>query len=368
MPLVLTVDLKNPEPGMVTRAAAVIRSGGLVAFPTETVYGLGADATNPAAVRRIYEVKGRPAADPLIVHVLERGDLKELSARVPAMALRLADAFWPGPLTLVVPRGGAIAPEVTGGLDTVAVRAPDHPVARALLSAAARPIAAPSANPFGRVSPTTAQHVVADLGDAVDIVIDGGPCVIGLESTIVDCTERLAIVLRPGGLTLEALRAVAPSIRVAEGAEDRAPRSPGRMSRHYAPAAAVVVISGEDQDLRATLAKAAGELSSLGLPTGVMASREDLPWLGNAGARVTVVALSSQRDPVSAAQSLYTTLRELDAMGVRVILARDFGDKGLAAAVRDRLMRAASGRSVTIAPRAVDAAVRAIVAGVAEEA
>lgn len=353
---------------MVTRAANALRSGALIAFPTETVYGLGADATNREAVRKVFAVKGRPADDPLIVHVLEAADLKAVASKVPPMAQRLAEAFWPGPLTVVVPRGNLVAKEVTGRRTTLAVRAPDHPVARALLSASAVPIAAPSANPFGRTSPTTAQHVVADLGDAVDMVIDGGPCAIGVESTIVDCTGRISVVLRPGGITLEALQAVAPSIRMAPGVEDTAPRSPGRMSRHYAPQAGMVIVSGEDQDLRATLAKAAGELSHMGLQVGVMASREDLPWLGNAGARVTVVALSSQRDATTAAQSLYSTLRDLDAMGVQIILARDFGEKGLAAAVRDRMMRASAGRSVSIAPRGVDAAVRAIVGVVGERA
>jgi L-threonylcarbamoyladenylate synthase len=364
VPLVLTIDLKNPEPGMVTRAAQVIRAGGLVAFPTETVYGLGADATNADTVRRIFAVKGRPAGDPLIVHVLDVADLKKLSSHVPPMAIRLAEAFWPGPLTLIVPRGRAIPAVVAGGRDTVAVRAPDHPVARALLSAAAVPIAAPSANPFGRTSPTDASHVIADLGDLVDVVIDGGPCTIGIESTIVDCTARLAVVLRPGGVTLEALQAVAPSIRPAREAHERAPRSPGRFRRHYAPAATLLLVSGEDVDIRATLAKAGGELSTLGLRTGILAAREDLPWLGNSGARVVAVALATLRDTSAAAQNLYAVLRNLDAMGVDVILARDFGEKGLGVAVRDRLLRAAEGRSVQIGPRAVDTAVRDIVATV----
>ncbi len=360
MPLVLTIDLKKPDPGMVTRAAAVLRAGGLVAFPTETVYGLGANATSRAAVRRLFEAKGRPRANPVIVHVLEPADLREVSSRVPPMARRLAEAFWPGPLTVVVPRGGRIVRAVSGRRPTVAVRAPAHPVARALLSAAALPIAAPSANSFGRASPTTATHVLTDLGDKVDIVIDGGPCDIGIESTVVDCTSRPAHVLRPGGVTIEALREVAPSIRLAPPTDRASPRSSGRMKRHYAPQARLILLTGEHQDLRAVVARVARNFSADGRHVGVMSAREDLPWLGNLGRNVRVVALAALDDPAAAAHDLFATLRSLDAMGVDVILARDFGHDGLALAIHDRLLRAAGGHLVEIAPREVDAAVEEV--------
>ncbi|NUR84717.1 MAG: threonylcarbamoyl-AMP synthase, partial [Nonomuraea sp.] len=223
----------------IEQAAGVLRAGGLVAIPTETVYGLAADAENAAAVARIFEVKGRPPTHPLIVHVGGAGQLDAWAERVPATARLLADHFWPGPLTLVLPRGPRVPLETTGGLDTMAVRVPDHPVALALLSAFGGGVAAPSANRFGSVSPTTAGHVRAELGDAVDFVLDGGPCEVGVESTIVDVTGETPAVLRPGGVTREDLEAVLGH-PLAVPATSHV-RVPGQHPSHYAPRARVVL-------------------------------------------------------------------------------------------------------------------------------
>lgn len=379
MPPCLVVDPTHPDPDAIATAAAVLRAGGLVAFPTETVYGLGADARSAPAVARIFAAKGRPADDPIIVHILgvaalglggEADGANAVVADWPPVAQRLAEAFWPGPLTLIVPRGSGIPPIVTAGLDRVAVRAPAHPVARALLAAAGRPIAAPSANPFGRTSPTTAAHVLAGLGDAVDLVLDGGPCGVGVESTVVDCTTDPIRVLRPGGVPLEAIRAIVPD---AAAAPVRAPGggplpSPGTLDRHYAPRARLVLVTGGGA-VAADIAAAAARLSSRGRSVGLLVADEDDIRIGGdadesriegdandariggdadveVDGRVFVRRLAPLAEPAIAARRLFAALHELDALGVDVILARDWPAAGLGRAVSDRLRRAAEGRTV----------------------
>lgn len=384
MPTVLAVDPDAPDPAAIAAAAAVLRAGGLVAFPTETVYGLGADARDAAAVARIFAAKGRPADDPIIVHVLDAAMLGPAAApdaepdraaggdgaivaAWPPVAARLAEAFWPGPLTLVVPRGPAIPPIVTAGLDAVAVRAPAHPVARALLAAAALPIAAPSANPFGRTSPTTAAHVLAGLGDRVDLVLDGGPCPVGVESTVVDCTVGPPRLLRPGGIALEALRAVVPAmdhagpVRAAPpaGASVHAPSpSPGTQARHYAPRAPLVLVTGADTDVLRAVAAAARRLVAGGRRVGLVLAEGDA--VDPAGAAV-IVRLAAPDDPATAARRLFAALHDLDDAAVDVILARDWPPAGLGLALRDRLRRAAAGRVVPADPRG-DAVLAALAA------
>ncbi len=383
----IAVDPHFPDPALIAEAAAVLRGGGLVAFPTETVYGLGADAMNPTAVARIFTAKGRPAEDPIIVHVLGFEALAELAASVPPVAARLASEFWPGPLTLVVPRDPRVPAIVTAGLDSVAVRAPAHPVARALLAAVGGPIAAPSANPFGRTSPTTAAHVVADLGERIDLVLDGGPAEVGVESTVVDCCTDPPVLLRPGGVTIEALRAVVPNLRrdsarvevggpvepeppIPSKGETRpttAQRSPGLLDRHYAPRATLVLIAGPPEDVRAVLRLATMRLVEGGRHVGVLVAEEDAAAIGESyPGRVEVLVLGSLRDPAEPARHLFGALRELDAAGVEVILARDFGDKGLGLAIRDRLTRAAEGRVVRVAAGGAEEALEAVVAWLVE--
>jgi len=311
----------------ITRAVDALRRGRLVAFPTETVYGLGADAAHPDALARLYAVKGRPAEHPVIVHVAEPVQLAEWAAHVPRAARLLADALWPGPLTLVVPRAARVPDGITGGGDTVGLRVPDQPVALALLRAFGGGIAAPSANRFGHVSPTTAADVRADLGDDVDVVLDDGPCRVGVESTIVDCTGDELVILRPGGVTRERIEEV--SGRPAAIARDSPVRAPGTLKSHYAPDAAVLLVDRDGLPDRAAALVAAGQRVAV-------LAEEPCPSLP-AG----VIVLDPPADVDDYARVLYARLHEVDRRGVDVLLAVPPRDTGLGTAVADRLRRAA---------------------------
>jgi len=348
---VLRLDPAHPAADALALAAARLRAGGLVAFPTETVYGLGADALNAEAVERIFRAKGRPASDPLIVHVPGLAALPRVAAAAPPLARTLAEAFWPGPLTLVLPRGPQVPDAVTAGGPTVAVRAPAHPVAQALLEASGLPIAAPSANRFARPSPTTAQHVLDDLADRVDIVLDGGPVTIGLESTILDVTRTPPVILRPGGLPLEAIRRFAPDCvvqaRFLETESETAP-APGQFLKHYAPRAALRIFDGPRPAVLAAMQAAARELESLGQSVGVLAPDEEAAGFEALAAAVERLGPAAELGTVG--QRLFAALRALDARGVDVILARLPEQAGLGLAIRDRLYRAAEGRVTLINP------------------
>jgi L-threonylcarbamoyladenylate synthase len=296
----------------VARAVAILRRGGVVAIPTETVYGLAADLANANAIARIYAIKGRPTDHPLIVHAHDMPALDGYAAFPPALD-PLAHRFWPGPLTVVVERGPRTPRTVTGGQDTVAVRIPAHPLALAILSAFGSPLAAPSANRFGRVSPTTAQHVRDDLGDAVDLVVDGGPARVGVESTIVDLTASVPAVLRAGAITPSELSAALGTAVVTRAGG--AVRAPGMLAAHYAPRARVVLVEEGDREPEAARRARAGE-------------------------RVAMLVLPN--DPPAAAQTLYATLRALDADGYDTILATLPSGGEALDAVRDRLRRAAA--------------------------
>ncbi len=309
------------------QAAIVLRKGGLVAFPTETVYGLGADARNPQAVARIFSAKGRPADHPLIVHLADASQLTEWAQDIPHAAWRLAEAFWPGPLTLVLPRAPGVLDAVTGGLDTVALRVPDHPLALALLDAFAGGVAAPSANRYGRVSPTSAEHVREELGDAVDLVLDGGPCSVGIESTIVDVSSTTVRILRPGAITERAMRRVLGTPSATDSIAGV--RCPGRKPSHYAPRARVVLAS------HAQAAQEVERWQTCGYRVGLLASRrppalpEKVTWLHLTG------------DVRAQARRLYQRLRDADQLGLQVLVAVMPPDVGLGHALRDRLRRAA---------------------------
>lgn len=350
----LVVDAAAPDPAAIARAARVLVDGGLVVFPTETVYGLGAHALDAAAVAGIFAAKERPTTDPLIVHLASAADLPRVAASVPEAAAALATAFWPGPLTLIVPRHADVPPEVTAGLPNVAVRVPAHAVAHALLAAAGVPVAAPSANRFSRPSPTTAAHVLTDLDTRVDVVVDGGPTDIGVESTIVDCTVSPPLVRRAGGVPLEALVGVVPQIAVADEVVgvDRAQLAPGQLLRHYAPAARLTVYDGAPGDGVARVAREVRQATASGRRVGVLAPDDALTALApeiaaaaSAG-RVVVQTLGPRDDGAAAARVLFAALRALDAAGVDVILALGPTRTGLGAAVWDRLRRAAEGRIV----------------------
>jgi L-threonylcarbamoyladenylate synthase len=309
-----------------SRAVETLRRGGLVAFPTETVYGLGADADNADALARLYAVKGRPGEHPVIVHIGAPAQLAEWAADVPVAARRLGDALWPAPLTLVVRRATRVLDGVTGGGDTVGVRVPDQPVALALLHAFGGGIAAPSANRFGQVSPTTAGDVRADLGDDVEVVLDDGPCPVGVESTIVDCTGDELVILRPGGVTRERVEEVSGRAVGVRG--DGLTRAPGTHKSHYAPEATVLVVDPDDLAPRATALLAAGQR------VAVLASA--VPALPR-----EVVVLDGPADSDEYARVLYARLREVDRRGVDVLLAVPPPDAGVGVAVGDRLRRAA---------------------------
>ncbi|MFJ3234273.1 L-threonylcarbamoyladenylate synthase [Streptomyces sp. NPDC086787] len=315
----------------IEKAAGVLRAGGLVALPTETVYGLGANAEDPAAISRIFQVKGRPPSHPLIVHIAGAEQLDDWVQYVPATARLLAEHFWPGPLTLVLRRGRRVPLEATGGLETVAVRVPDHPVARALLSAFGGGVTAPSANRFGQVSPTTANDVRAELGAAVDFVLDGGPCEVGVESTIVDATGEIPTILRPGGVTREDLEAVL-GCPLAVPSTSRV-RVPGQHPSHYAPRARVVLVEPEKVVAEAELAQELGHQVGVLLP----AAFADAEVKAHA-----VVAVPDSMAPY--ARGLYGFLRELDRQGCDLVVASLPAEEGLGLAIANRLRRAAGPR------------------------
>jgi L-threonylcarbamoyladenylate synthase len=315
----------SPSEEALDRAAAAIRAGEVVAFPTETVYGLGADATNARAVARVFEIKARPAFDPLIVHLGGHEMLAPLVGEIPPPARDLASRFWPGPLTLVLRKTERIPDIVTAGLPSVAVRVPDHPVARALISRAERPIAAPSANPFGYVSPTTAAHVERQLGERIGIILDGGPCRVGVESTIVSFLEATPHLLRPGGLPVEEIEKVIGAIDLSPTPPVQ-PLAPGQLPRHYAPHARLVLI-----DSPAEVPAAARAHAALLLP---------FPHPDSQGfAHVEILA--ERGDLTTAAVNLFAALRRLDEGGHERIYAVRTVEEGLGRAIMDRLRRAA---------------------------
>jgi len=350
----LAVDRAAPDPAAIAEAAAVLRGGGLVAFPTETVYGLGGAALDPAAVAAIFAAKGRPATDPVIVHLAAADDLPLVAASIPTAAAALARAFWPGPLTLIVPRRDVVPAAVTAGLPSVAVRVPAHPVALALLRAAGTPVAAPSANRFSRPSPTTAAHVLAELDGKVDVVLDAGATDVGVESTIVDCTVEPPVIRRAGGITREQIAAVLPEIAMVttNGSAAHAQLAPGQLLRHYAPSAPVTVYAGEADAVVRRIAAEARTQAASGHRVGVLAPDEVLTALAPALAaaathgRIAVAALGRRAAPDEAARRLFAALRSLEADRVDVILATGPEGAGLGAAVWDRLRRAAEGRVI----------------------
>lgn len=340
------LDGARPDPDILAEAAAVIRRGGLVAFPTETVYGLGADALNAAAVRRIFAAKGRPASDPLIVHVGGVEELPRVVEDTPAVAEALAARFWPGPLTFVLPKAGRVPTEVTAGGPTVAVRCPAHPLARALIAAAGTPIAAPSANRFAHTSPTTADHVWDDLAGRIELILDGGPTRIGVESTVLDLTVEPPAILRPGGVTAEQLAEVLGAVACGGRAAEGVLASPGLLERHYAPHVEMWLFTGPSEAVRAAIRRTAQGESAAGRRVALLVAEEDAASLAELPVRMAV--LGSLGDLDSIARRLFDRLRRLERAGTDLILARDFPHTGVGAAIHDRLRRAAA--------RVVDAA------------
>ena len=314
----------------VRQAAKILRRGGLVAFPTETVYGLGADAENAAAVRAMFAAKGRPADHPVILHLARASQIDEFAADLPPVARQLAAAFWPGPMTLVLLRSARVSDLVTGGLDTVGLRVPLHPIAQALLREFGGAVAAPSANRFGRVSCTRAEHVVQELGNAVDLILDGGDCPVGLESTIIDVSTGQPAILRPGAITSEQIAAMlgAPI----GGQSAAAPRVPGSLESHYAPQAIVEIVNTDEMWQRAE------QLAARGKKVAVLT--RDV--LSVAAQNIIVITLPTDDDEL--ARSLYAILRRVDELDCDVALTTLPGESGLGLAIADRLRRAAGKR------------------------
>lgn len=341
---VVSVDSDNPQLDVIDKAGELLKNGGLVAFPTETVYGLGANALDASAVRKVFAAKGRPADNPLILHVSSPRDVEVLAKNIPDIAYRLMDRFWPGPLTLVLPRRDIVPSVVTGGLDTVAVRMPDHTIALLLIERAGVPVAAPSANTSGRPSPTSAEHVISDLLGKIDMIIDGGVTGIGVESTVLDVTSCPPCILRPGGVSLEELRELIPDVTVASDEKVTRPRSPGMKYRHYSPEAEVIIVSGDEDGVREKMNELSSQYAQAGKKVGIMVTRELSCGLDGDVLKV----MGSRSDHRRIAASLYSLLREFDSDGVDVVLVEAISNEGLGFAVMNRLYRAASGRVVKV--------------------
>lgn len=341
---VIPIDPENPQLDRIDAAGEVLKNGGLVAFPTETVYGLGANGLDDVAVRKVFAAKGRPVDNPLILHVSSPCDVKLFAETIPDIAYRLMDRFWPGPLTLVLPRRDIVPDVVTGGLDTVAVRMPDHMIALLLIARAGVPIAAPSANISGRPSPTSAKHVISDLQGRIDMIIDGGVTGIGVESTVLDVSSDPPSILRPGGVSVEDLQDLIPSVTVAEYKEEDKPRSPGMKYRHYSPDAQVIIVSGKGDRLRHKINELSLQYSESGKSVGIMATAE----LGNGLNGDVLKTMGNRDDYRQIAASLYSLLREFDSDGVDVVLVEAISHEGLGFAVMNRLYRAAGGRVVKV--------------------
>ncbi|WP_424766583.1 L-threonylcarbamoyladenylate synthase [Paenibacillus sp. sgz302251] len=330
-------------------AAKLLSNGGLVAFPTETVYGLGADARSTAAVERIFTAKGRPSDNPLIVHIADRRQLEDWVLSYPELAGKLMDRFWPGPLTIVLPvRPNTLSPLVTAGLNTVGVRMPDHRTALELLALAGCPVAAPSANRSGRPSPTEAAHVLEDLDGRMDGIIDDGPTGVGLESTVIELIGEEGIrILRPGGVTQEALQQAAPNAlidSVSIEAPEAAPRSPGMKYTHYAPQGELELVQGEPEDVVRYIEAQTEAARQRSQVTGVLAFEERLP----AYSADKVLSLGSELAPEAAAQRLYAALRDFDSAGAQRIWAECCSEKGIGAALMNRMAKAAGNRIVRV--------------------
>lgn len=334
-------DPDNIDMSVISEAGRIIRSGGLVAFPTETVYGLGADALNPVSSAKIYEAKGRPSDNPLIVHIADTDDMYGIAADVPPEAEILAKKYWPGPLTMIFPAKESVPKETTGGLDTVAVRFPSHPVAKALIAASGGFVAAPSANLSGRPSPTTGQHVLKDMDGRIDMIIDSGYCNIGIESTIIDFTADVPMILRPGYVSEEKLSEAIGTVKKdpAVFGEDTSaqPKAPGMKYRHYAPKGKLSIVSGSRPDVVSYIRKQI-ECRPEGIRIGVMTFTEDTAQFSGAD---LVADMGDPENEGRAASLLYDTLRRCDDEEMDLIFSEEFDNGQLGPAIMNRLIRAA---------------------------
>ncbi len=354
---IVRIDEENIDIDVIERAGRIIKEGGLVAFPTETVYGLGGDALNSASSEKIYAAKGRPSDNPLIVHIAGMNALPFIVKEVPKAAYRLAERYWPGPLTMIFHKADSVPAKTTGGLETVAVRMPSNKVAKAFIEAAGGYVAAPSANRSGRPSPTVAKYVIEDLDGRVDMIIDGGQASIGLESTIIDLTEEKPMILRPGYVTEEMLAAAIGDVEtdrsIIDAACDKAPKAPGMKYRHYAPKGNLTIVEGQAEKvvsyINAHIGKLREECGGVGekadgVRTGVIAT-DETAVLYQAD---SVKSVGGRRDAEEIARHLFRILREFDDEGVQVIYAEGFEQQGVGAAIMNRLLKAAGHQVICV--------------------
>ena len=343
------IDVENINVEQMQEAGDLIAAGELVAFPTETVYGLGGDALHPEAAKKIYEAKGRPSDNPLIIHIADVSDLERVAKEVPAQAKKLAEAFWPGPLTMVVSKKDEVPYATTGGLDTVAVRMPNHPVALELIRRSGKLIAAPSANTSGRPSPTEASHVMEDLNGRIAMVLDGGAVGIGIESTIIDLTESTPMVLRPGYITPQMLSEVLgeeviidPGIIAAD--DTTKPKAPGMKYKHYAPKADMIIVDGEEADVVAKINALTQEAHQEGKKVAVIATEET-----KAAYKADVVlSIGARDDEDSIAKHMYKILRECDEVDVELIYSESYKTPRIGQAIMNRLLKAAAHQVINL--------------------
>lgn len=343
---IVRIDEEKIDEQIIQKAGRIIKGGGLVAFPTETVYGLGGDALNPASSRKIYAAKGRPSDNPLIVHIADRNALDRIVRRIPVAAQRLADRYWPGPLTMIFEKADCVPGETTGGLETVAVRMPSNRIARALINASGGYIAAPSTNRSGRPSPTTAKYVIEDLDGRVDMIIDGGEAQIGLESTIVDLTGETPVILRPGYITEEMLKAAIGRVETDKSVpkDGIAPRAPGMKYRHYAPKGALTIVEGQAWQVTEFINRQLELSGQKGERTGVIATDETA---GGYQAD-SVKSVGRREDEEQIARRMFRILREFDDERIEVIYAESFENTGLGCAIMNRLLKAAGHRVIRL--------------------
>ena len=339
--IVEKIDTNHPNEEIIKKAAAVIRNGGLVAFPTETVYGLGADALLPEGAKRIYAAKGRPSDNPLIVHIADFDALEKITTEIPDQARALADAFWPGPLTMIFHKSDAVPYETTGGLDTVAVRMPSHPAALALIRESGGYIAAPSANTSGRPSPTLAEHVATDLDGKIPLILDGGAVGIGIESTIIDLSEEVPMILRPGYITREMLSQVIGEVKddpgFAEVDSGVRPKAPGMKYKHYAPKADLTLISGAEAQVVNKINELTRADQAEGKKVGIICTDETCEqYCGD-----IIKSIGSRKDEDSIAHHLYAILREFDDLNVDRIYSESYSTPRIGQAIMNRLLKAA---------------------------
>ena len=338
---IAVMTAENIDRKAIAKGGEILKNGGLVAFPTETVYGLGGNALDPKASMKIYAAKGRPSDNPLIVHIADIRDLDKIVTEVPEKARILAEKYWPGPLTMILPKADIVPKETTGGLDSVAVRFPSDPIAQELILAAGGYVAAPSANTSGRPSPTTAGHVAEDLGEAIDMIIDGGQVNIGLESTIVDFTEDVPVVLRPGYISLEMLREVLGEVRMDKGLlitdSSVRPKAPGMKYRHYAPKADLSIVEGPQEEVIDCINRLTREAAAKGLKAGIIATDETRAQYASG----LVLSIGSREEEETIAHHLYEVLRDFDEADVNVIYSEAFYTPRMGQAIMNRLLKAA---------------------------